>query len=31
MLAHLGMEAPARSSLSYTNGHRPWQLFEKVF
>ena len=30
-LAHLGIEAPARSSLSYANGHRPWQLYEKVF
>lgn len=30
-LAHLGIEVPARSSLSYANGHRPWQLFEKVF
>jgi len=30
-LAHLGIEAPARSSLSYANGHRPWVLFEKVF
>ena len=30
-LAHLGIEAPARSSLSYANGHRPWQVFEKVF
>ena len=30
-LAHLGIEAPARSSLSYANGHRPWQLFEKLF
>ena len=30
-LAHLGIEAPARSSLSYANGHRPWDLFEKVF
>jgi len=30
-LAHLGITAPARSSLSYANGHRPWQLFEKVF
>lgn len=30
-LTHLGIEAPARSSLSYANGHRPWQLFEKVF
>jgi len=30
-LAHLGIEAPVRSSLSYANRHRPWQLFEKVF
>ena len=30
-LAHLGIEAPARSSLSYANAHRPWQLFERVF
>jgi hypothetical protein len=30
-LAHLGIEAPARSSLSYANGHRPWEMFEKVF
>ena len=30
-LAHLGIEAPARSSLSYANGHRPWELFETVF
>ena len=30
-LAHLGIEVPARSSLAYANGHRPWQLFEKVF
>ena len=30
-LAHLGIEAPVRSSLSYANKHRPWQLFEKVF
>ena len=30
-LVHLGIEAPARSSLSYANGHRPWELFEKVF
>lgn len=30
-LAHLGIEAPARSSLSYVNAHRPWQLFEQVF
>lgn len=30
-LAHLGIEAPRRSSLSYANRHRPWQLYEKVF
>lgn len=30
-LAHLGIEAPARSTLSYANAKRPWQLFEAVF
>ncbi len=30
-LAHLGIEAPARSTLSYANSHRPAELFEKVF
>lgn len=30
-LAPLGIEAPARSSLSYAKGHRPWELLEKVF
>jgi Transposase DDE domain/Domain of unknown function (DUF4372) len=31
-LKHLGLpEAPARSTLAYANGHRPWQLFETVF
>ena len=30
-LAHLGIESPARSSLSYANAHRPWELFEQVF
>jgi hypothetical protein len=31
-LKHLGLpEAPARSTLAYANGHRPWQLFESVF
>lgn len=30
-LAHLGIEAPKRSSLSYANGHRPAELFEKLF
>ena len=29
--SHLGIEAPARSSLAYANAHRPWQTFEKVF
>lgn len=30
-LQHLGIEAPARSSLAYANAHRPWQLYEQVF
>src|SRR5260221_13301248 len=30
-LGHLGITAPARSSLAYANAHRPWELFEKVF
>ena len=31
-LNHLGVgEAPARSTLSYANAHRPWELFEAVF
>lgn len=30
-LVHLGIAAPARSSLSYANAHRPWELFEQVF
>lgn len=30
-LAHLGIEAPARASLSYANAHRPWELFQQVF
>jgi hypothetical protein len=30
-LAHLGIEAPARASLSYANAHRPWQLYEGIF
>ncbi len=28
---HLGITAPARSSLSYANAHRSWELFEQVF
>jgi hypothetical protein len=30
-LAHLGIEPLARSSLSYMNTHRPWQLYKAVF
>jgi hypothetical protein len=30
-LAHLGMTAPSRSTLSYANEHRPWQLYQAVF
>ena len=30
-LSHLGVEAPAPSSLAFANAHRPWQPFEKVF
>lgn len=31
-LKHLGLEAePKRSTLSYANAHRPWQLFEQLF
>ena len=30
-LAHLGITAPARSTLAYANAHRPWQLYEQVF
>lgn len=31
-LRHLGVEsAPKRSSLSYANEHRPWELYQKVF
>jgi len=31
-LKHLGLKAaPARSSLSYANTHRPWQVFEALF
>ena len=29
---HLGIrEAPKRSTLSYANAHRPWQLYERLF
>lgn len=31
-LQHLGMkEAPKRSTLSYANKHRPWQLYQRLF
>jgi len=30
-LAHLGIEAPKRSSLAYANAHRPWKLYQAVF
>lgn len=30
-LAHLGIEAPRRSTLAYANEHRPAQLFEQLF
>jgi Transposase DDE domain/Domain of unknown function (DUF4372) len=30
-LKHLGMQAPARSTLAYANEHRPWQLYRAVF
>jgi hypothetical protein len=31
-LNHLGIDrAPAKSTLSYANAHRPWQVFESLF
>jgi hypothetical protein len=31
-LSHLGLRtAPAKSTLSYANAHRPWQLYQKAF
>jgi hypothetical protein len=32
-LVHLGVTrgAPSRSTLAYANGHRPWELYQKVF
>lgn len=31
-LNHLGVDgAPARSTLSYANAHRPWQVYESLF
>ena len=30
-LRHLGIDAPARSTLAYANEHRPWQIYRDVF
>lgn len=31
-LTHLGLDAePKRSTLSYANAHRPWELYERLF
>jgi hypothetical protein len=30
-LAHLGVDAPKKSTLAYANAHRPWQLYQDVF
>lgn len=30
-LKHLGIEAPARSTLAYANQHRPWQIYRDLF
>jgi hypothetical protein len=30
-LNHLGINAPVRSTLSYANAKRPWELYEQVF
>jgi hypothetical protein len=31
-VVHLGMKvAPKRSTLAYANGHRPWQVYERIF
>ena len=30
-LNHLAIDAPSRSTLSYANAHRPWQLYESLF
>jgi hypothetical protein len=30
-LSHLGITAPARSTLAYANAHRPWRLYEAIF
>src|SRR5215475_10788506 len=30
-LSHLGIQAPAKSTLAYANSRRNWELFQKVF
>ncbi|HBH86854.1 MAG TPA: hypothetical protein DDY17_04530 [Syntrophaceae bacterium] len=30
-LRHLGISAPKLSTLAYANGHRPWELYQRVF
>jgi hypothetical protein len=30
-LKHLGINAPAKSSLAYANEHRPWELYQLIF
>jgi hypothetical protein len=31
-LRHLGMKrTPNKSTLSYANAHRPWQMFQNLF
>ena len=30
-LTHLGMRTPNRSTLSYANEHRSWELYQKIF
>jgi IS4 transposase len=30
-LVHLGITAPSRSTLAYANGHRPWELYQRIF
>jgi hypothetical protein len=30
-LSHLGIDSPKRSTLAYTNEHRPWQMYRDVF
>jgi len=30
-LSHLGIAVPKRSSLSYANEHRPWELYQQLF